>query len=170
LVGSAVITGESITTMNPKNITTTITVDQTPAEAFAAINNVQGWWSGNLEGGTDKLGDEFTYRYKDLHYSKQRITELVPGRKVAWLVLDSHLSFVKDKAEWNGTTITFEIKSKGKRTEIRFTHRGLIRSCECFGLCSDAWGFYIRDSLRNLIANAKGHPNPEEDGAVAATA
>src|SRR5208283_2025593 len=74
-------------TMSHQNFTTTFTVDQTPEEAFAAINNVRGWWSGEIEGSTEKLGDEFTYRYKDVHYSKQKITEVIPGKKVVWLVL-----------------------------------------------------------------------------------
>src|SRR5580704_6730255 len=82
-----------------QNLTTTLTVDQTPAAAFAAINDVRGWWSGQIDGATDKLGDEFTYRYKDIHYSKQKITELTPGKRVVWLVLDSHLDFVRDKTE-----------------------------------------------------------------------
>src|SRR5260370_25031930 len=84
-----------------KNLSWTMTVDQTPDEAFAAINNVRGWWSGELEGSTDKLGDVFTYRYEKLHYSKQKIIESVPGKKVVWRVLDSFLSFVDDKTEWN---------------------------------------------------------------------
>jgi hypothetical protein len=62
------------------SFTTTISVDQTPEEAFAAINNVRGWWTGDIEGGTDKVGDEFTYRYEDIHYSRQKITALVPGK------------------------------------------------------------------------------------------
>jgi hypothetical protein len=67
--------------MNAQNFSTTFTVDRTPQEAFAAINNVRGWWSGEIEGGTGKVGDEFTYRYQDLHYSKQKLTELIPGKK-----------------------------------------------------------------------------------------
>src|SRR5208282_3000750 len=89
--------------MKKRSFTTTISVDQTPNEAFAAINNVRGWWSGEIAGATDKLGAEFTYRYKDAHRSTQKVTELIPGKKVAWHVSDSHLSFVKDKSEWTGT-------------------------------------------------------------------
>jgi hypothetical protein len=142
-----------------QNFTTTFTVDQTPQEVFAAINNVRGWWSGNIEGSTDKLGDEWTYRYKDLHYSKQRITEAIPGQKIVWLVLDASLNFVEDKNEWNGTTITFEIARKGDKTEVRFTHVGLIPDFECYGACSSAWGSYVNGSLRDLITSGKGEPN-----------
>lgn len=145
-----------------QNLTTSFTVDQTPEEVFAAINNVRGWWSGEIEGGTDKLGDEFTYRYKDIHYSKHRITELIPGKKVVWLVLDGYLKFTKDKAEWTGTQITFEISKQGNQTEVRFTHVGLVPESECFRVCSNAWGSYIKGSLRNLIVTGKGQPNAKE--------
>ena len=140
--------------MSGINFTATITVDQAPEQAFAAINNVRGWWSGDpgVEGRTDRLGAEFTYRYKDLHYSKQRIIELVPARRVVWLVIDSDLSFVKDRSEWNGTTITFDIARDGDKTEVRFTHVGLVPDFECYGDCSSAWGYYVRGPLRKLIA------------------
>jgi hypothetical protein len=142
-----------------EDFTAAFTLDQTPEEAFAAINNVRGWWSGNIEGSTDALGDEWTYRYEDIHYSKQKITEFVPGEKVVWLVLDGYLKFVEDKTEWTGTTITFEIAKKGDKTEVRFTHVGLVPNVECYGECANAWTYYINDSLRNLIATGKGDPN-----------
>jgi hypothetical protein len=148
--------------MSKQDYTTAFTVDQTPKQAFDAINNVRGWWSGEIEGPTDKLGDEFTYRYKDIHYSKQKLIEVVPDRKVVWLALDSYLNFAEDKTEWNGTKIIFEIARKGGKTEVRFTHQGLVPQIECFENCSSAWSYYINGSLRSLIATDKGQPNEEE--------
>jgi hypothetical protein len=148
--------------MSNQSYTTTLLVDQTPDEAFAAISNVRGWWSGEIEGGTGKLGDEFTYRYKDVHYSKQKLVEFVPGRKVVWLILDAWLSFTEDKSEWNGTKVIFEVSKRGEKTEVRFTHEGLVPQYECFEKCSNAWGFYINDSLRSLITKGEGNPNPKE--------
>ncbi len=85
--------------MTSENFTTTFLVDQTPDEAFAAITDVRGWWSGEIEGRTDAQGEEFTYRYQDVHYTKQRISELVPGQKVVWQILDAYLSFTDDPRE-----------------------------------------------------------------------
>jgi hypothetical protein len=145
--------------MNKRSFTTTISVDQTPNEAFAAINNVRGWWSGEIEGATDRLGAEFTYRYKDAHRSTQKITELIPGHKVAWHVTGSHLSFVKDQNEWTGTDVVFDISTKDGKTEIRFTHSGLEPEIECYGSCSNAWGMLIGGNLRKLIGTGQIQPD-----------
>ena len=110
--------------MKSQNYVAAFIVDETPEEAFDAINNVRGWWSGNIEGNTNTLGDEWTYRCKDIHYSKHKMTELVPGKKLVWLVLDSYLNFIEDKVEWNSTKITFDITKKGDKTEVRFSHLG----------------------------------------------
>lgn len=148
--------------MSDKNFTIGFSVDQSPEEVFAAINNVRGWWSEEIDGSTDKLGAEFKYHYQDLHFSTQKITELVPGKKVVWHVLDSRIDFVKDKGEWNGTDIVFEITRKNGKTQLRFTHVGLVPAFECYGDCSEGWGFFINDSLRGLITTGKGQPNQKE--------
>jgi hypothetical protein len=148
--------------MKNQSFTTAFLVDQTPKEAFDAINNVRGWWSGEIEGNTNKLGDEFTYRYKDVHRTKQKLIELIPDKRVVWLVLDAYLNFTEDKSEWKDSKIIFEVSRKGNKTEVRFTHLGLVPKFECFDACSNAWSFYVNDSLRNLITAGRGAPNPKE--------
>jgi len=142
------------------DFTTAFSVDQTPDEAFEAIGDVRGWWSGQIEGDTSRPGDEFTYRYEDLHLCRIRVAEADPGQKVTWLVLEGGPAFTQDKQEWRGTTISFEISPAGGKTEVRFTHQGLVPKIECFGACSSAWGSYINGSLRSLITTGQGYPSP----------
>ena len=145
--------------METADFTTTILVGRTPTEAFNAINNVRGWWSEEIEGSTGKLGDEFKYHYEDVHRCKMKIIEFAPNEKVVWLVLDNYFKFTKDKSEWTGTKIIFEITSQDGKTKIQFTHLGLVPEYECYDICYNAWTNYVQNSLRSLITTGKGQPN-----------
>src|SRR5262245_6879843 len=145
--------------MADQNYTTTLLVDQSPTEVFAAINNVRGWWSGQIEGDTDRLGAEFTYRYETMHRSKQKITEFSPGERVVWHVRDAQLSFVRDTSEWKDTDIVFDISRKGGKTEVRFTHEGLAPTFERYDTCSNAWGALINVNQRKLITTVRNQPD-----------
>lgn len=142
--------------MNTSDFTTTIMAEHSAKEAFDAINNVRGWWQGQIEGNTDKLNEEFTYQMKEIHFSKQKLVELIPNEKIVWLVTDSKLNFTKDPSEWTGTKIIFEIDATEKGTEIRFTHFGLTPKIECYEGCSNAWERLIQESLYSLITTGKG--------------
>jgi hypothetical protein len=151
--------------MSGQSYTTSFTVDSTPDAVFEAINNVRGWWSTDVKGVTDTAGEEFLFEVKGVHYSRIRVTELVPGEKVVWRVLDARISYVEDQTEWVDTEIRFELSEQDSGTEVRFTHVGLVPEYECFDSCSSAWSFYMSDSLRNLIARGEGKPssNPDEE-------
>ena len=144
--------------MKKQDYNINITVDATAQEAFKAINSVTKWWTENLEGSSKKLNDEFTVRFDDVHVSKQKLVEVIPGKKVVWLVTDSKLNFVKDKQEWTNTKISFDIAGKAGKTQIRFTHIGLVPEVECYNGCSNAWGLYIKGSLFKLLTEGKGAP------------
>ncbi len=150
--------------MNGNNhYSVTFTVDNTPEEAFAAINNPRGWWSQEIDGDTDRLGAEFKYHYQDVHRATFKITEFVSNAKVVWHVVDNYFNFIQDKSEWIDTDVVFEVAPKGDKTEVRFTHVGLVPAYECYDVCSNAWGTYISRSLRDLITTGKGQPNPIQE-------
>ena len=151
--------------MKTSNFTTALLVDETPEEVFNAVNNVRGWWSQEIEGDTDKLNAEFIYHYKDVHISKMKITEFVPGKRITWLVMENYFNFTNDKNEWKGNKIIFEITQKGNKTELQFTQEGLVPTNECYDVCHDAWTNYIQKSLRSLITTGKGQPNPKGEDA-----
>lgn len=139
-----------------KDLTISILVPKAAKEVFDAIRDVKSWWVGDVTGDANKVGSEFTYKYKDFHTSTQKVTELIPGKKVVWHVEDAVLSFTKDKKEWKGTDIVFEILPEGDQTQIKFTHKGLTPEVECFEACSGGWDFYVTKSLKNFVVNGKG--------------
>jgi hypothetical protein len=102
-----------------------------------------------ITGDTNKPGSKFTYGYKNRHKSKQKITEFVPGEKVAGHVTEAELTFAKDKKEWIGTDIVFEIAKKGGKIEPRFTHVGLVPTFERYRGCSGAWDGLVDRNLRS---------------------
>ena len=133
-------------------------IDKAPEQVYKAINNVRGWWTGCIVGNTDRVGDIWIYCYPNIHFTKLEITQLVPGKKVAWQVLDSYIDVDGDKEEWTGTDIVFDIAKTSSGTELTFTHIGLVPSFVCYNGCREGWTFYINESLPLFISTGKGDP------------
>ena len=153
--------------MKTSDFTTTLLADQTPEEAFKSINSVSKWWTEDLEGSTNKLNDIFTVRFGEV-FITSKIVELIPGKKIVWHVTDSNKPWLKNKKEWTGTKISWEISKKDEKTQIRFAHLGLVPEIECFEVCSNAWSQYLQQSLLSLIATGKGQPTLKESKTKAA--
>lgn len=152
--------------MSNQNYSTTLLVDQTPEEVFNAVRNVRGWWSGyyseDIKGNTEKLNDEFSFRAGDgVHYSKQKLVEVISNKKVVWLITESALSFLEKKDEWTGTKVIFDISTKDNKTQLVFTHDGLIPDIECYNSCAPAWSQYLQNKLLPLITMGKPVTNSQ---------
>jgi hypothetical protein len=150
--------------MEKKDFTSSILVDQNPAIAFNAIKNFRAWWSEEIEGATDQLNGTFFYHYKEVHLCKLKLIEIIPDQKLVYKVLNNQFNFTKDKTEWVGTKLIFDISKEGNNTKVQFTHEGLVPEYECYLVCNDAWTSYIQGSLQSLITTGKGKPNPKEGG------
>src|ERR1700741_4955663 len=102
--------------------TTAIEVAKSPDAVFNhLLNDVAKFWPEDFDGESSKLNDEFIFRTGgDSHYSKNKIVELVPNKKVAWLVTEGIRK--TDNFDWTGTKMIFELTPKGDRTLLEFTY------------------------------------------------
>jgi len=144
--------------MKNKDYQINITVDAPLQKVFESINDVEKWWTDDFKGKSRKLHDEFTVHFEGFHLSTQKLVEVIPNKKVVWLVTDSTLLFLKDQQEWNDTKISFELVSQNDKTKISFTHFGLTPEVECYKSCTKGWDYYIKGSLFKLLTEGKGTP------------
>ncbi len=152
-------TKQTIDAKNTGDLEMILTFSQTPAEVFAAVTNVRGWWSEGLQGHSAKPGDVFTYQHGSVHRSKHRMAKVEPGKLITWDTLDADLSHAKNPREWIGTEVRFEISRIGEQTQLRFIHVGLVPELGCFESCSKGWGYYVGVSLKQLIETGRGRPD-----------
>lgn len=131
--------------------------DVTAEEAFDAINDVSAWWAKNFEGSARRLNDVFTVRFGQTYVSF-RVSEFVPGEKVAWEVTDCYLHWIKAKKEWNFTTVRFGIERIGDKTRVTMTHIGLAPGAECYTDCENGWNEHFGESLLKLLTEHAGMP------------
>jgi uncharacterized protein YndB with AHSA1/START domain len=138
-----------------KNFTYSFTSSKKPEEVFEILLDIPKWWTGKyeetLKGKSKKVNDEFTFKAGGgAHYSKQKLIELIPNKKIVWLVTDSKLAFINDTSEWIGTKICFNISTEGNKTKVTFTHDGLVPEIECYDACSGGWTQYL-DQLKEKL-------------------
>jgi uncharacterized protein YndB with AHSA1/START domain len=140
------------------DFTTTVTIAGSSAAVFAAILDTRAWWNQAIDGPTAQVGDEFGFEVEGLHRIRARVTDVTPDQRVEWLVLENNFGFVKDQSEWVGDRMVFELEPVDGGTKVTFTQHGLVPELECYDVCSNAWAFFVRDSLRLLAEQGQGKP------------
>lgn len=136
-----------------------ITVPVSAPEAFDKIGRVAAWWKTGSEEPAGRLGDVFTVRFGAEAFVTFRVTEFDPTAAVAWTVTDCYLSWLKDKTEWTGTTVVWNVAETDEGTTIRFAHVGLVPTVECYDMCVKGWDQYVKGSLRKLLTEGVGEPS-----------
>lgn len=128
---------------------------KSPKTVYETLLDINAWWSGlygeEIKGTSNKLNGEFTFQAGGgAHYSKQKLIELVPNKKIVWLVTESNLSFLKKQEEWTNTKLCFDISRRGNKTIVAFTHQDLVPKIECYESCSGAWTRYLENLAKQL--------------------
>ena len=137
------------------NYTFNFVTHKSPKEIFNLLLDINKWWSGihkeTITGNSKKLNDEFSFSAGGgVHYTMQKLIELVPNTKIVWKVTDSNLSFLDNPKEWKNTKLVFDILEKEEKTHVQFTHIGLEPQIECYDSCSTAWAKYFQNLEEKL--------------------
>ena len=132
--------------------TTSVEIDKSPDVVFNhLLHDVAKFWPEDFEGESTKLNDEFIFTTGgDSHYSKNKVVELVPDKKVVWLVTESIRK--TDNFDWTGTKMIFELTPNGDHTLLQFTYDGIILNREYERLVQ-VCDMVIRERLYKFITN-----------------
>jgi hypothetical protein len=147
--------------MTQQNFHCSITADVTAPEAFNNICHVSEWWTKSYVGSSQKTGDTFSVRFGETVVSFE-IIEVVPDKKIVWQVTDCYLHWLKDKKEWKGTKLLWEISNENNMTQVSMTHIGLVPQIECYQNCEEGWNFFVTESLFKLLTEHKGMPDRQK--------
>ncbi|HVU55021.1 MAG TPA: SRPBCC domain-containing protein [Puia sp.] len=125
-------------------------------EVIKRISNIPGWWGVTMTGSTEKQNDTFTVKMTLDSYFHFTVEELVPGKRVVWLVTDCNMPWYSDKKEWTNTRLIFDLRENNGVTEVIFQHEGLTPNVECYKDCESGWTHWIKTSLSSYLTTGEG--------------
>jgi hypothetical protein len=107
------------------NYTIEIEVAKSPGDVFNQVIDLSKWWPEEFEGENIRLNTEFALKTGDTHYSKNKVVEFVPDKKVVWVTTESQRK--ADNFDWTGTKFIFELTPQGNdNTVVKFTYDGVV--------------------------------------------
>ncbi|HUN65780.1 MAG TPA: SRPBCC domain-containing protein [Bacteroidota bacterium] len=138
------------------DFTFSISVNLTARDTVKKICSVSDWWGVTCTGSADKQNDTFIVTMTGDSFFNFTVTELIPGRRIVWLVTDCNMPWYSDKKEWAGTRLIFDLHEHDGVTEVKFTHEGLTTEVECYKDCAPGWTHWIGTSLKSYLTTGKG--------------
>jgi len=113
-----------MTEMKSHIYTTSMEVPFPPRYVFNHVKNLSKWWPEEYIGGGIEHDSEFVFKTGEGHYSKNRVVEFEPDKKLVWLTMESIRK--ADNYDWSGTRFIFELTPKAENTLIKFTYDGIV--------------------------------------------
>lgn len=142
--------------MGHNDFSSTISATINADEATKKISNVPAWWGISFTGNAEKQGDKFVVKMGGESFFDFTVTELVPGKRIVWLVTDCFMPWYEDKKEWADTRLIFDLNEDNGVTQLRFEHEGLTPNVACYRDCEQGWTHWIRTSLFSYFTTGKG--------------
>ena len=135
------------------NYPVAIELTKSPNEVFKQLINLKKWWPEDFEGEDIKLNSEFIFTTGDSHYSKNKVIEFVPNKKLVWLAIESIRK--TDNYDWTGTKMIFELTPEGENTIVKFTYDGVVLESESDRLIQIC-DMTLKEMFYNFIIYGKG--------------
>lgn len=123
--------------------------------AVSTVEGIRNWWTRDAAldpkiGGTGEFGF-----YGHRMVIKVKVAELTPPAHVAWGDVSA------TGGSFDGTTISFDLRSVEGITTVLFAHRGFKAGSDNIASATTRWGFYLL-SLKRYLESGRGSPNPED--------
>jgi len=142
--------------MKRNDFSSSISAKISADEAIKKISNVPEWWGITFTGSAEKQHDKFVVKMTGDSYFNFTVTELIPGKRMVWLVTDCYMPWYSDKKEWTNTRLIFDLHENNGVTEVHFQHEGLTPNVECYKDCESGWTHWIKTSLFSYLTTGKG--------------
>jgi hypothetical protein len=142
--------------MAKNDFNTSISANITAEDAIKKISRVPEWWGINFSGSAEKQNDKFVVTMGGDSFFNFTVAELIPGKRVVWLITDCNMPWYSDKKEWANTKLIFDLTENNGVTNLNFTHEGLTPDIECWKDCEPGWTHWIKTSLFSYFTTGKG--------------
>ncbi|HEY2583077.1 MAG TPA: SRPBCC domain-containing protein [Mucilaginibacter sp.] len=142
--------------MEKNDFNCSITTKISAIDAIKKIGKVPEWWGIAFTGSAEKQNDQFVVKMGGDSFFNFTVTELIPGKRVVWLVTDCYMPWYSDKTEWANTKMIFDLSEDNGVTTLTFTHEGLTPEVECYKDCKPGWTHWIKTSLFSYFTTGKG--------------
>jgi uncharacterized protein YndB with AHSA1/START domain len=130
-----------------------VPINATPEKVYAALattKGLQGWWTADSRADETAGGKaEFGFDRRGMVF-RMKIEKLEPSKLVVWRCHG-------DQAEWNGTTLTWNIAREGDATVLRFTQSGWREITDFCAGCNAMWG-HLMFRLKAFAETGKADP------------